>query len=176
MSPQTVHDTANARAVITWVTHLITIVSTQVSYSDFIDTLISMEIFDIIILDGIRGIQEYVIEFYDHSQIVPVNNSSQTLGADGSGQHSGIRPECVCFSCYMWCYLKREIKPCRCQQAQGKYLTLSQPFTSMLTPWGIFNFSPTKDHPLPFPSHWRSHNIPFLNSANPNWMHSCSPY
>lgn len=52
---------------------------------------------------------------------------------------------------YKWCYQKSEIKPCRCQQAQGEYLTLSQRFTSMLTPSGIFNLRSTKDPPSALP-------------------------
>lgn len=55
-------------------------------------------------------------------------------------QHSCVRPlppPLLCLPNICDVILKREIKLWRCQQAQEEYLTLSQPFTPVLTPSGI---------------------------------------
>lgn len=113
-----------------------------------------------------------------------VHSEPYTKGLKGGG----IRRVLVCFSCCINATLseKRDqaMQDSSSQQPWGEYLTLSQPFASTLTPWGISNFGPT-NHPLSFPFSPEKARFPLFKNApssldarfftSPLWISSGKP-
>jgi len=69
-------------------------------------------------------------------EICILNHSFKGIWVEAAFLHQTSVSFSLALLC-MWCYLKREIKPWRCQQALAEYLTLSHLFTSVSAPSGI---------------------------------------